>query len=114
MRRPIPTHYAPHDDATQPALLDSGVELRAAEAIWRPSQHRTPCTGALNRLLTADQFVDNAPRREPEHVGMRIGVVANRMAACCNLADDRRGGTGPSSDQEKGGAHLVTIESVEE
>ncbi len=114
LRLPIPRPGGPHHDGRSSLPADRAGQLRPAKSERRAHPARPKARRSLDRLVAAEEFGIDAPRREQRQGRMSLRVVSNSMAPRGNLPGQLRKGAHVPPDEEKRRAGPMFIEQIEE
>lgn len=68
----------------------------------------------VDGFTAAQQFIVRFLRTAEKEIGMRKSVVAEEVAACGGLLDERGGFANVLADHKKGGLGVVAVQEIEE
>ena len=104
------------EDEFEPAAGELAMEREAFQADGRTEPRGGGSAGGLKRVVATIDFVAGAGgvRVPKSAMRMRVGVVAERVAAADDLGDERGVTCGFFADDKKRGAGVVRIEEIED
>jgi len=110
---PIAGNERPHRD-TQIRFASSRRKPRVAHAEGRSKPMWGSPAGRANGIVTPTELIANLRWAEPEKIRMRVGVIAERVAASQGFSHQVRALANKTPDQKKCRARLVAVEQIQE
>lgn len=114
LRRPIAGHSRPHDDSLPAIFAHEAAEKGTAKTIRRAHPLGRRSRGGFDGFITTAQLFRNFLRRKKNERRMRVGVIADGVAAPGDLEGERLIFADEAADQKKRGASAVAFEQFQE
>src|SRR5262245_537998 len=114
LRGPVPGTFRPHDWRIETQSSYRRMYLRPAIPIWWTHDRRAVSGCLHDGSGAALQFVHNVCSWQPQQVGMRVGVIPDRVASVHNLRRQVRARPHVTANQEECRTSLVLIQQIEQ